>query len=89
MKSTNKGFEIKSGHDGWFNKVIVKSHCQQVVTVLANLAANANIRHDIQNLDGVGFLLAMLETKMTPHLSQAEIAAAERVQKKSAIALSR
>jgi hypothetical protein len=61
----------------------------QVVTVLANLAANANIRHDIQTLDGVGFLLAMLETKISQHLSQAEVAAAERVQKKSAIALSR
>ena len=59
------------------------------MTVLANLAANANIRRDIQNLDGVGFLLAMLETKMEANLSQAEIAAAERVQKKSAIALSR
>jgi len=59
------------------------------VTVLANLAANANIRRDIQNLDGVGFLLAMLETKMEANLSQAEVAAAERVQKKSAIALSR
>ena len=61
----------------------------QVVTVLANLAANANIRHDIQTLDGVGFLLAMLETKIHSQLSQAEVSAAERVQKKSAIALSR
>ena len=31
----------------------------------------------------------MLETKIEAHLSQAEVAAAERVQKKSAIALSR
>ena len=31
----------------------------------------------------------MLETKMEANLSQAEVAAAERVQKKSAIALSR
>jgi hypothetical protein len=63
----------------------------QVVTVLANMAANANCRHDIEAIDGVGFLLSMLDTKMT-HVQmgrQAEIAAAERVQKKSAIALSR
>ena len=55
------------------------------------MAANASCRHDIQSINGVGFLLSMLETKMkqTPALNQAEILAAERVQKKSAIALSR
>ena len=59
------------------------------------MAANANCRHEIQSINGVGFLLSMLETKM-PDLSteqqqenRAEILAAERVQKKSAIALSR
>lgn len=57
--------------------------------MLANLAANANIRHDIQTLDGVGFLIAMLETRIHQHFSPAELSAAERVQKKSAIALSR
>lgn len=63
----------------------------QVVTILANMAANSNCRHDIQNLDGVGFLLSMLETKIShdPPLSQAEVLAAERVVKKAAIALSR
>jgi len=65
----------------------------QVVTILANMAANASCRPDIQSLDGVGFLLSMLETKLTPsshqQLNQAEILAAERVQKKAAIALSR
>ena len=64
----------------------------QVVTVLANMAANANCRHDIEAINGVGFLLTMLETKVDSshsQLSQAEISAAERVQKKSAIALSR
>lgn len=62
----------------------------QVVTVLANMAANVNCRPDIRAVDGVAFLLAMLETKANdPELTQAEMAAAERVQKKAAIAISR
>ena len=61
----------------------------QVVTVLANMAANANCRPDIRAVDGVAFLIAMLETKAKGLGSSAELAAAERVQKKSAIALSR
>ena len=62
----------------------------QVVTVLANMAANSNCRHDIEAINGVGFLLSMLETKVgASGSSQAEISAGERVQKKSAIALSR
>lgn len=61
----------------------------QVVTVLANMAANANCRHDIEAIDGVGFLLTMLEIKVTQRLGQAELSAVERVQKKAAIALSR
>ena len=61
----------------------------QVVTVLANMAANANCRHSIEAINGVGFLLSMLETKVNSLKTQAELSAAERVQKKSAIALSR
>ena len=55
------------------------------------MAASVNCRHDIQSIDGVGFLLSMLETKTTirPALNQAEMLAAERVIKKAAIALSR
>ena len=55
------------------------------------MAANANCRHDIEIIDGVGFLLKMLDTKVNgvETLSHAELSAAERVQKKSAIALSR
>ena len=61
------------------------------------MAANGNCRHEIQSLDGVGFLLSMLDTEipkpiMTNEQQQentAEVLAAERVQKKSAIALSR
>merc|ERR1712088_698209 len=36
----------------------------QVVTILANIAANGNCRHEIQSIDGVGFLLSMLETEI-------------------------
>ena len=61
----------------------------QVVTVLANMAANANCRHDIEAIDGVGFLLSMLETSLNGTNSKSELSAAKRVQKKSAIALSR
>lgn len=67
------------------------------MTILANMAANGNCRHEIQSIDGVGFLLSMLDTKIPELLmdqeeqqgNKAEILAAERVQKKSAIALSR
>ena len=67
------------------------------MTILANMAANANCRHEIQSINGVGFLLSMLDTKVPELLidqdqqqgNKAEILAAERVQKKSAIALSR
>ena len=64
----------------------------QVVTILANMAGNAACRPDIQGIDGVGFLLDMLDTKVAPGqqpLSPAEGLAAERVLKKAAIALSR
>ena len=61
------------------------------------MAANGNCRHEIQSMDGVGFLLSMLDTNIpSPVINQeqqqenkAEVLAAERVQKKSAIALSR
>ncbi len=55
------------------------------------MAANSACRAEIQSVDGVEFLARMLETKATDEgtLSPAELAAAERVQKKAAIALSR
>ena len=63
----------------------------QVVTVLANMAANASCRPDIRAVSGIPFLVQMLQTTRTKQskLSHAELAAAERVQKKAAIALSR
>jgi len=77
---------IKAVHRSPFTTLFAKD---QVVTVLANMAANANCRHDIEAINGVGFLISMLETKVNSLKTQAEISAAERVQKKSAIALSR
>ena len=53
------------------------------------MAGNTNCRPDIRSVDGVSFLMTMLETKTSSSQSQAELADAERVQKKSAIALSR
>ena len=77
---------VKSVRRSPFTTLFAKD---QVVTVLANMAANANCRHDIEAINGVGFLLSMLETKMSNISNQSEVSAAERVQKKSAIALSR
>ena len=48
-----------------------------------------NSLYSIEAINGVGFLLSMLETKVKSLKTQAELSAAERVQKKSAIALSR
>ena len=61
------------------------------MTVLANMAANSICRAEIHAVDGVEFLARMLETKAVDEgvLTPAELAAAERVQKKAAIALSR
>merc|ERR1712008_175894 len=73
---------IKAVHRSPFTTLFAKD---QVVTVLANMAANANCRHDIEAINGVGFLISMLETKV----NSLKTSAAERVQKKSAIALSR
>ena len=77
---------IKAVHRSPFTTLFAKD---QVVTVLANMAANSNCRYEIEAINGVGFLISMLETKVNSLKTQAEISAAERVQKKSAIALSR
>ena len=61
----------------------------QVVTVLANLAAREECRAAILQKDGLGFLLSLLSTSPGASPTQAEGAAAERVLKKAAIALSR
>lgn len=61
----------------------------QVATVLANLAAREECRTAILQQDGLGFLLSLLSTSPGTSPTQAEGAAAERVLKKAAIALSR
>ncbi len=68
------------------------------MTVLANMAASPACRPDLRAVDGVSFLVDMLHSSSScseggmapdPQQRQAEAAAAERVQKKAAIALSR
>ena len=61
----------------------------QVVTVLANLASKEEARVDILREDGLGFLISLLATNPENTGTPAETAAAERVLKKTAIALSR
>ena len=61
----------------------------QVVTVLANLASKEEARVDILREDGLSFLIGLLATNPENTGTPAETAAAERVLKKTAIALSR
>ena len=61
----------------------------QVVTVLANLASKEEARVDILHEDGLSFLISLLATNPENTGTPAETAAAERVLKKTAIALSR
>ena len=61
----------------------------QVVTVLANLANREECRKDILSEDGLCFLITLLNTNPENTGTPAETAAAERVLKKTGIALSR
>jgi len=61
----------------------------QVVTVLANMAADPQCREEILHEDGLCFLVELLGTCVDSAGNAAELAAAERVLKKTAIALSR
>ena len=61
----------------------------QVVTVIANLATKEDSRQDILAEDGLCFLISLLSTNPENTQTPAETAAAERVLKKTAIALSR
>ena len=61
----------------------------QVVTVIANMAANRDCRADIIEEEGMCFLVSLLSTNVESVGTAAEQAAAERVLKKTAIALSR
>ena len=61
----------------------------QVVTVMANLASKEVCRSEILAEDGLCFLVSLLSTNPEHTSTPAETAAAERVLKKTAIALSR
>ena len=61
----------------------------QVVTVMANLASKESCRAEMLAEDGLCFLVSLLSTNPEKTGTPAETAAAERVLKKTAIALSR
>ena len=61
----------------------------QVVTVMANLASKESCRAEMLAEDGLCFLVSLLSTSPEQTGTPAETAAAERVLKKTAIALSR
>lgn len=61
----------------------------QVVTVMANLASKESCRSEMLAEDGLCFLVSLLSTSPEKTGTPAETAAAERVLKKTAIALSR
>ena len=61
-----------------------------MVTVFANMAASSSCRSEILSVGGVAFLLGLMEEcSRMGSAPDAEVAAAERVMKKAAIALSR
>lgn len=61
----------------------------QIATVLANLAGSRGAAEEVVAAGGVSVLLALLNTRPAPSHRLPEVATAERVQQKSAIALSR
>ena len=77
---------MKVVNDSPFTSLFAKD---QVVTVLANLANREECRADILSCDGLCFLISLLSTNPENTGTPAETAAAERVLKKTAIALSR
>lgn len=61
----------------------------QIVTVLANMAQSTSCFGEIVDNDGLSLLVTFLNIKPTAKLTEAELAACERVHQKSAIALTR
>ncbi|XP_042873242.1 protein inscuteable homolog [Penaeus japonicus] len=61
----------------------------QIATVLANLAGSRGAAEEVVAAGGVSVLLSLLNTRPAPSHRLPEVATAERVQQKSAIALSR
>lgn len=62
---------------------------EQAATLIANMAAEPEARAHLAQHRAVGALLCFLQVNHSPIQTAAEIAAAERLQHKSAIALSR
>lgn len=62
---------------------------EQVATLVANMAAMPESRSHLAQHRAVGALLCFLQVQHSPLLTAAEIGAAQRLQHKSAIALSR
>lgn len=69
-----------------FTSVFAKD---QVVTVLANMASKEDCRCSILDQEGLCFLITLLETNPEQMVTAPEVEAAERVLKKTAIAMSR
>ncbi|CAL4058863.1 unnamed protein product [Meganyctiphanes norvegica] len=61
----------------------------QIATVLANLSGCRSAAKEVVEAGGVGCLLGLLQIKPAPTHRMAEVTTVERVQQKSAIALSR
>lgn len=61
----------------------------QIVTVLANMSAVQGYRSELIDNGGIVLLLCYLQERPTVVYSKAELAACERVQQKSAIAIAR
>ena len=69
-------------------------HCMcyavlQIVTVLANMAQSSSCFNEIVDNDGLALLINFLNITPNSKLTEAELAACERVHQKSAIALTR
>ena len=67
----------------------ILSFVVQIATVLANLAGSKEAAEEVVESGGVAVLLGLLNTGPAPTHRLPEVATAERVQQKSAIALSR
>ncbi|XP_063860478.1 protein inscuteable homolog [Scylla paramamosain] len=77
---------LRAAHDNPNISIFTKD---QIATVLANLAGSREAAEEVVESGGVSVLLGLLNTGPAPTHRLPEVATAERVQQKSAIALSR
>nr|XP_053634438.1 protein inscuteable homolog [Cherax quadricarinatus] len=80
------GILLKAQRDNPSISIFTKD---QIATILANLAGSREAAEEVVRGGGVAVLLALLNTGPAPSLRLPEVAAAERIQQKSAITLSR